>query len=66
MERQWNDIDRENQKTWRKTCPGATLSTKKPTWTTLGINPGLCGEKLATICLSCGMAYTISLSLLIK
>jgi hypothetical protein len=33
---QWNDTDRENWRTPRKTCPSATLSTTNPTWTDLG------------------------------
>jgi hypothetical protein len=43
---------RENRRTRRKTCPSATLSTTNPTWTDLGVNPGLCGERPATNCLS--------------
>jgi hypothetical protein len=35
----------EKHRTWRKTCPSATLSTKNPTWTALGMNPGLRSEK---------------------
>jgi hypothetical protein len=31
-----------------KTCPSATLSITSPTWTDLGANPGLRGEKPAT------------------
>jgi hypothetical protein len=34
----------ENQRTWRKTCPSATMSTIKPTWT----DPGLCSERPTT------------------
>jgi hypothetical protein len=29
----------ENQRTWRETCPSATLSTTNPTWIDPGINP---------------------------
>ena len=36
----------ENQSTWRKTCPSAVLSTINPTWTGLGSNTGLCGDRL--------------------
>ena len=32
MERQWDDTDRGNRNRKRKTCPGATLFTKNPTW----------------------------------
>jgi hypothetical protein len=28
------------RRTWRKTCPSATLSTKNPAWTELSANPG--------------------------
>jgi hypothetical protein len=41
-ERRWKDIDRENLRTRRKTCPSATLSTTNPTWIDMGANPGLC------------------------
>lgn len=40
----------------RKTCPSATLSTTKPTWTSLGANPGLLGEKPVSNCLCYGKA----------
>jgi hypothetical protein len=40
----------------RKTCPSATLSTINLTWTDLGLNSGLCSDRLATNHLSHGMA----------
>jgi hypothetical protein len=43
----WNDTDRENRSTGRKTCRSATVSTNL-TWTDLGLNPGLCGLRLTT------------------
>jgi hypothetical protein len=48
----------ESQSTSGKTCPSATLSTENSTWTSLGINPGLDGERLVTephqfICQQC-------------
>jgi hypothetical protein len=46
----------ENQVTWRKTCPSATLSTTNPTWTEPGSNPGLCDERLVTNSLRHGTA----------
>jgi hypothetical protein len=42
-EPQWNDINRENRRTRRKTCPSATLSTTNPIWTDPGANPILRG-----------------------
>jgi hypothetical protein len=39
-----------------KTCPSATLSTTNPTWTDLGSNSGLRGERQATKRLSYGTA----------
>jgi hypothetical protein len=36
-----------------KTCSRATLSTTNPTWTDLGVNRGLRGEKTATDGLTC-------------
>ena len=38
----------KNQRTWRKTCPTATLSTTNPTWTDLISNPALRGALLAS------------------
>jgi hypothetical protein len=32
-ELRWNDTDRGNRRTWRKTCPSSTLFTTNPTWT---------------------------------
>jgi hypothetical protein len=40
----WNDIDRGNWRTRRKTCPNATLSSTDLTWTDPGANPGLRSE----------------------
>jgi hypothetical protein len=56
MEHQWNEIDRGKPTTRRKTCPSATLSTTNLTWTYLGSNPGLRGERPATNRLSHGTA----------
>jgi hypothetical protein len=47
MEQWWNDIDRENRRTRRKTCPSATLSTTNPTWIDPGANPVLRGKRPA-------------------
>jgi hypothetical protein len=46
----------ENRRTWRKTCPSATLSTTNPTWAALGANSALHGEKPVTNHLSYGTA----------
>jgi hypothetical protein len=46
----------ENRSTGRKTCAIATLSTTNPTWTDMGSNPGLRGERLPTDRLSHDMA----------
>jgi hypothetical protein len=46
----------ENRSPRRKTCPSAILSTTNPTWTDLGSNPGLRGERPATNHLSHGTA----------
>jgi hypothetical protein len=59
MEQRWNDTvggGGGDRRTLRKTCPSATLSTTNPTWTDLGANPGLRGEKMATDRLSYGTA----------
>jgi hypothetical protein len=54
MEHRWNETGRGKQKYWGKTCPSATLSTTNLTWTDLGSNPGLRGERPATNRLSHG------------
>jgi hypothetical protein len=46
----------EKQRTQKEICISATLSSTNPTWTDLGVNPGLNGEKLLTNHLSYGMA----------
>jgi hypothetical protein len=38
----------ENRFILVKTCPSVTFSTKYPTWTDPGSNPGLRGERPAT------------------
>jgi hypothetical protein len=38
----------ENQRTRRKTCPSATLSTTNPIWIDQGANPELLGQWPAT------------------
>jgi hypothetical protein len=47
----------ETKELKRKTCPSATLYTTNPTWIDLGLR----GERLATNCLSHGMAFKGSL-----
>jgi hypothetical protein len=47
-------IVRGNQRTRRRTCPIATLSTTVPKWTEQGANPGLRGQEPAINCLSAG------------
>jgi hypothetical protein len=56
MEHQWNEIYRGKPTTRRKTCPSVTLSTKNPTWTDPGSNPGLRSGRPATDHLSHGTA----------
>jgi hypothetical protein len=56
MKQQWNDTDRENWRTRRKSYPSAILSTRNYTWTALAANPGLRDEKPATNRLSYGAA----------
>jgi hypothetical protein len=45
MEQWQNDIDREKLKDLERTCPSVTLFTTNPTWTDLGMNPGLPSDK---------------------
>jgi hypothetical protein len=59
IEHPWNEIDKGKPKYsggGGETCPSATLSTKIPTWTDPGSNPGLRGERPATNRLSHGTA----------
>lgn len=46
----------ENPNTQRKICPRSISTTRKLTWTDLGSNPVLRGERRATDCLSHGTA----------
>ena len=57
MEHRWNGIDGKTEVLGGKTCPSATLSTKNPTWTDPGLNPGLRGERPATNHVSHGTAW---------
>jgi hypothetical protein len=66
VEQQWNYTDRENRRTRRKTCPSATFSTTNPTFTALGTNPVLCGEKPATNRLSYGTAMYNTLKYIVN
>jgi hypothetical protein len=61
-ERWWNDIDRGNRRTRRKTFPSATLSTTNPTWIDPGANTGLRGERRATNDLNHGTALGIGVT----
>jgi hypothetical protein len=45
---QWNHNDMGKSKILEKNCPSVTSSTKNPTWTDLGANPGHRGERPAT------------------
>jgi hypothetical protein len=53
----WNDFDEKTKELWEKHVP-VTLPTTNPTWIDPGMNPGLCGERLATNRLSHGTAYS--------
>jgi hypothetical protein len=56
-EQLWNEIDRGKPKySGGKTCSSTILSTTNPTWTDLGSNPDLRGERPATNRLSHGKA----------
>jgi hypothetical protein len=52
-------LTEENRSNRRKTCPSATSSTTKPTWTDPGSNLGLRGERSSTNRLSHGTAWLI-------
>jgi len=54
-----NTVARKIRCTRRKTCPIDTMSTTNPTWTGLGSNPGLGGDRPATdrLSLKSGMYY---------
>jgi len=57
VERWWNDTDRGKLKYWEKTCTSATLSATNLTWTDLGSDLGLRGERPATDRLRDGTAF---------
>jgi hypothetical protein len=57
-EPRWNDIDRGNRRTQRKSCPSSNFSTINPTWTDPVANPGLRSERPATNRLSHVIAQT--------
>ena len=40
----WWERDKKNRTILRETCSSATLSTRNPTWPTLGLKPGFRGE----------------------
>jgi hypothetical protein len=49
MEYWWNDDERRKLKhSEKKTSSSATLSNTNPTWTTLGLNPGLYADRSST------------------
>jgi hypothetical protein len=50
-------LTEDNGSIWRKSSPNVILPTKNPTWTGLGFNPGLCGERLVNNCLSHGLTH---------
>jgi len=52
-------LTRDNTSTWRENCWSATPSTTNLTWTDLGWNPGLRGDRPATNHLSHGKAFGI-------
>ena len=55
MEQWWNDTDREKHKSWRKSCPTATLSTNTVTSGGTGSNLGLHSNRPANNHLSYGI-----------
>ena len=61
VEHWWNDIDRENQSTRRKSS--ATFYTTNSTWTGLELNLSLCGERLEPDCLSYVVAWSSEIHL---
>jgi hypothetical protein len=48
LEPWWNDTDRRDRRTARKSYLGVTLSTTNPTWIDLSANPGLRCERPVT------------------
>ena len=56
----WSATDRQDRSTPRKSCPNATLSTTNLTWTDLGSNPGLRGERPAPFSLHVSCELQVS------
>ena len=50
----------KTQSTWKMTCLNVNLSTKNPTWTGLGLNLGLRGNRLESNQLSDDMDVDLS------
>jgi hypothetical protein len=48
MEHLWNESDRRNQITGRKTYPSTPLCSKNLTWTEMGLNLGVHGDRPVT------------------
>jgi hypothetical protein len=59
MEQRWNNIDRGKPENSENNCYRETLTTTNTTWTALGANLGLYGEKQATNRLCYGTAFFI-------
>jgi hypothetical protein len=51
--------NRNIQAKWH--CLSATLPTAGSTWTSLGMNPAVCDEKLVAHCLSHGMTHNMGM-----
>jgi hypothetical protein len=60
VEHYWKATDRQDRSTPRKSCPNATLSTTNLTWTDLGSNPGLRGERPAPFSLHVSCELQVS------
>jgi hypothetical protein len=61
MKQQWNNSNRKNQRTQRKTCLSATLFTTNLTWTALAADPttSSCNLRLT-------VAYVLKLTSVLK
>lgn len=59
LEQRRNNKDRRKPKNSEEACLSATLSTTDPTWSALGVNPGVRGENPTAIRLSYDTAVSL-------
>ena len=49
MEQWWNDTEREKSKYLERNLSHCYVTIQNPTWTALGLNPGVCDDRPAFV-----------------